>query len=230
MQIVINGTKYNVPISISDITLMDRVNFDLEHGKKLNEKLKKVFEVKDKNLQELDYAEYTMELACRSVSFFCKIPLHIVQNTDLDQVFAVYTTFLKLISEETNFSNPETEIQHEFEWKGEMWCIHPVDLKLGSKMVFGEFVDAKQIVHDMYELGEEKWLALVNLCCIYLRKKDEKYDKSFPDVDGPRYQLMKTLPLDKALNVGFFLIGIINSFRNSSHFSSQPTPNQVANQ
>lgn len=229
MKIKINGQLYTFPIGLHQVTLQQRVGYDKEHGQKLKEQLKKIIEIKNPVLQDMDFSAYQMDMACRTVSYFGRIPLATVQQTFMDDIFALYMTYLKLVTEETDFSKPEA-ILHEFEWKGDTWQIHPVQLEQNSRMNFDEFIDAKQIVQNLYELAEEKWEALLYLCCIFLRKKDEPYSKELAVENGPRFKLMLTLPLDKALNVGFFLSSLINTYLTTSPFSGHLQESQGESQ
>jgi len=58
----------------------------------------------------------------------------------------------------------------------------------------------------------------LNLSAIYLRKKGEEYDESFLYEGSDRLELMKQLPMDIALAVGFFLSSSMNLYIN--HFQS----------
>lgn len=76
-------------------------------------------------------------------------------------------------------------------------------------------------MQDLYELGEQKWEALLALSSIYFRKKNEAYSESLSNVEEERYKLLKTLPLEYALHVGFFLSASLFSYQMASLFSGQ---------
>lgn len=221
MQITIEGVMYDLPSSLMDITLQERIDYDATYGKALSERLTKIIDIKDDFLKGLELTDYTYQSACRTLAFFAKIPLEIIEQTDLNQVMIVYDKFLKFLSEDTDFLNKEFRIQHEFEWQGDTWVIAPPELNSNSAMDFGEFLDAKQAVKDLYELGQEKWNALLSLCCVYFRKKGEVYDAALNADDSPRRQLLKTLPLEYAMHVGFFLSASMTSWLQTFLSSNQ---------
>lgn len=205
MIITINGTDYQMPVSLMDVTLNDRVEYDNLYGKDLREKFIKLIENKDE--EGIEY--YYTEVACKSLSFFGKIPLEDVENTDINDVFVLYD-ITKQFSDEINF---EQEPIREIFWNNEMWYIAEPELNNNSEMKFGEFLDSKQSVQD---LEDQKWAALIPLCSIYLRKKDEKYSEKLLT---EREKLMKSLPLGYALQVGFFLKSLTSSSPSTSRYS-----------
>lgn len=227
MKITIEGVDYDLPTSLSDITLAQRVLYDQTYGKDLRDKLAKIIEMKDSMDRELEMGEYQCDLACKSISFFGNVPLHIIQNTALHDVLIIHGECLKAIAQEQSFSDEEFMIDHEIEWNGEVWIINPPELKHTSSTTFGEFLDSKQWVKNLFDLGNERWEALVMLCCIYLRKKGEVYNEILSEENGDRYKIMQTLPLNHALNVGFFLSGSMHTYMKTFHSSSQ-LENQVS--
>jgi hypothetical protein len=145
---------------------------------------------------------YRMELACKTLAFFGKIPLDIVENTSIMQMMTVYRHTMQGYSEDVDFGREE-KLQNVFDWQGDLWEIAPPVLDNNSDMTFGEFLNAKQVIKDLYELGNEKWSPLLGLCCVYFRKKGEAYNESLST--GERMELLKTLPFPYALQVAFFL-------------------------
>lgn len=205
MQITIDGTQYTLPTSLSDITLAARVEYDNTYGRDMRLRLDELVKMPEGYERELEVGEYQCDVACKSLSFFGNIPLDVVQNTMLNEVLAVYDACMKSISDEYNFDNEDFTITHEFDWNGDVWAIAPPELKSASAMTFGEFLDAKQWVKDLFEFSNQRWGSLVALCCIFFRKKGEAYTEALSDPEGERHKLMLTLPLDYALHVGFFL-------------------------
>lgn len=224
MQITIEDVQYNLPASLMDITLQQRIDFDKQYGKDIREKLKAITEAKESITREMDFTEYTLDLACKTLSFFGKIPLDIIQNTNITEVLEVYHRVMRAMTDEVNFNDPDFQLVTVFHWMNEEWVIHPPVLKNNSQMTYGEFIDSKQIVQDLYELGEQKWEALLALSSIYFRKKNEAYSESLSNVEEPRYNLLKSLPLEYALHVGFFLSASLLSFEMASLFSGRLKP------
>jgi hypothetical protein len=212
MRITINGRDYNLPASLSAVTLGQRIEFDKAHGKGLREQLKKIEEMKEGIVKEMEFTDYHFQLACKSLSFFAGIPLDVVYNTAIEDVFIMYHNTMKGYAEDVDFAAKEFDLKNEFQWNNETWVVAAPELKHDSKMTFGEFLDAKQWVKNLYELSQEKYEALLMLCCIYFRKKDEPYTKGLSIEEGDRYRLMKTLPLEFALHVGFFLNASMASY------------------
>ena len=226
MTISIENITYTLPASLMDVTLQQRIDFDKQYGKDLRSKLKAIAEAKDSIPREMDFTEYTLDLACKTLSFFGDIPLDVIQNTNILEVLEVYHRVMRAMTDETNFQDPDFKLVQEFVWMGEEWVIQPPELKNDSKMTFGEFIDSKQIVQDLYQLGEQKWESLLGLSSIYFRKKGEAYSESLSNVEGKRYQLLKTLPLEYALHVGFFLSASLVSYQMASLFSGLRKPSQ----
>lgn len=212
MQININGINYTLPSSLMAITLQQRIDFDNTYGKTIREKLLKIVDIDDPIVKENEFTGYHMELACKTLAFFANIPLQIVENTDIRQVLLVYHNTMKNFSEDVDFSNRDHQPEYQFTWNGEQWKIAEPELTNNSTMTFGEFITAKQVVQDLIEYGNEKYVALLKLCCVYCRKVGEAFNESFLDEQSERYNLMQTLPLQYALNVGFFLADSMNTW------------------
>lgn len=221
MQLTIEGTTYHLPTSLMQITLQERIEYDNIYGKALTERLGKIIDIKDDTLKEIEFTAYQMELACKTLSFFGKIPLDVAEKTDIRQVMTVYHNVMKGYSEDVDFSNKEEQLVNEFEWNGDTWTIAPPMLDNNSQMTFGEFVTAKQVIQDMVEVGKEKWAGLLGLACVYLRKKNEAFNEEMMDKEGERYELLKSLPLQYALHVGFFFLSSMNSWISTFLFSGK---------
>lgn len=226
MKVKINDQEYDLPASLAAVTLSQRIEFDKVYGKALREQLKKIIEMKDERLKEMEFTEYHCKVACQSISFFAGIPLETVYNTSIEDVLAIYYSTMKGYAEDIDFANKEFELKHEFAWKDAIWTIAPPELKTDSKMTFGEFITSKQVVQNMMDLGDEKWGALLPLCCIFFRKRDEPFNEEFTNEGSERYVLMKTLPLEFALHVAFFLKSC-QSFYLSISQSSKKVEDQV---
>lgn len=215
MRIKIDGKEYKIPGSLMDITLAERIEFDNLYGKALKKQLGIIADMPDDVNREIEFTDYHLQLATKTLSFFGKIPLEIVEQTQIDEVLTLYHHTLKGYSEDVDFTDKEFELQREFEWMDETWEIGSPMLKHDSTMTFAEFLDAKQSVKNLYELGEEKWSAMINLACVYFRKKGEDYKDDFIYEEGERYKLMKTLPLQYAIHIGFFLKGLMGLYLNT---------------
>jgi hypothetical protein len=221
MKLKIEGKEYDLPASLAYVTLQQRIDFDQQHGKALREQLKKTIDMKAGPLQEMEFTDYHYQLACKSLSFFAGIPLDIVHDTAIDEVLAVYHGTMKSYADDIDFQNKEFELHDHFDWNDQVWTIAPPELKPDSKMTFGEFITSKQVVQNMVELGDEKWGALLPLCCIFFRKKDEPFKEEFTTEGNERYELMKSLPLQYALHVAFFLSVSQRTWLTTSQYSGK---------
>lgn len=213
MTITIEGVNYKLPASLLEITLRQRIDYDKKYGKGLREKLKQIIEIKNEQEKELCFIEYKADVACKTISFFGDIPLETVQNTHINDVLIVYSEVMNSLSDETDFTS-EHELKREIFWNKDDWEITAPELAQESKMSFAEFIDAKQMVQNQIDLGDEKWGALLPLCCIYLRKKGEPYDKKLISEGGERMKLFETLPLAYALETGFFFANLTSTYIN----------------
>jgi hypothetical protein len=221
MKLKIEGKQYNLPASLAAVTLSQRIEFDRLYGKALREQLKKIFELKDELQKEMAFTDYHLDVACQSLSFFAGIPLDVMKNTAIEDMLAIYHATMKGYAEDMDFTNKEFELKNEFAWNDLIWTIAAPELKSDSKMTFGEFITSKQVVQNMMDLGDEKWGALLPLCCIFFRKKGEAFNEEFISEANERYELMKSLPLEFAIHVAFFLSASQLSWRNTSQFSGK---------
>lgn len=228
MRIKIEDKEYKIPGSLMDITLSERIEFDNLYGKALKKQLGIIADMTDGVDREIEFTDYHLQLACKTLSFFGKIPLEIVQNTQIEEVLTIYHHTMKGYSEDTDFTEKDFELQREFEWMDETWEIAPPMLKHDSVMTFGEFLDSKQAVQNLYEIGEEKWEAMLMLACVYFRKKGEPYNKDFANDQGERYKLMKTLPLAYGLHVCFFLLNCQRLYLRTFPFSGKLKDEEIS--
>jgi hypothetical protein len=221
MKIKINEQEYELPASLAAVTLQQRIDFEKQYGKELKKQLAKITDIKDERIKEIEFTDYHCKLACQSLSFFAGIPLDVVYNTAIEEVLALYHNTMAGYAEDYNFVSQEFELKNEFAWKDEIWVVAPPELKQDSKMTFNELITAKQAVQNMMQLGDEKWEALLPLCCIYFRRKDEAFSEEFIREESDRYKLMKSLPLEYALHVAFFLSGSLSTWLNTFPSFSQ---------
>lgn len=219
MRLKINDTWVVLPTSLREITLKQRIDFQREHGDLLDQMLNSINQIQDEDEREIELLEFSFEKMFRTISFYSGFSVEsLKQSMFVNELTDIYVaTLSSLFSDETFI---EENPQYEFMWNDEKWFLYTPELKNSSKMTFGEFIDAKQIVQDMVKLGKNRWECLLPLCCIYLRKEDEMYKEEFVYDDSERHKLMESVPLDIALHVGFFLSSSLNSFTKIFPFSS----------
>lgn len=207
MRVRINGQEAVIPTSLSEITLGQRIDFHEQHGSELNEMATSIIEMEDGYEKDLEKTEFQIEKMFRTFAFFAGTTVEALKESQfIDDIARIYHSSLAILFDDEQ----NIELQQEYIWKGETWELHPPKLAHGSKMKVGEFIDAKQMIKNMIDVGKGKWEYMLPLCAIYLRKKGEPYQKEFIFDGSDRMELMRELPLDIALAVGFFLSASTN--------------------
>jgi hypothetical protein len=175
MRVIINDKEVVFPSSLSDVTLGQRIDFYNEHGRLLDEMIDSIAKIEDTTDQEIELAEFAFEKMFRIFSFFAGTTVEAVKESEfIDQVAEIYYKSLAPLFE----PQTETQLRESFTWNGETWVISKPELIQGSKMSFGEFIDAKQAIQDMEERGAyEKLLKL----CVTLKPNEKRinHDESF---------------------------------------------------
>lgn len=225
MRLQLNDNWVEIPSSLEEITLKQRINYQIQVGNELDLMIKSILEMPDDEEKELEIVLFNFEKMIRTFAFFTDCTAEAIKESEfIDRIADIYYANLACIFEQES----KMELQELFEWNGEIWKIDNPFIKHGSGMRFGELIDAKQIVQDLVKLGKSQWEVMLPLCAIYLRKEDELYDKSFLYEDSDRLKLMETLPLNIAMQVGFFLSGSLNMFTKAFQFSTNLEQKQPA--
>ncbi len=225
MRIKVNNKEVVFPSSLSEITLHQRIDFHNKHGKVLEEILQSCLKIEDEYIRELELVQFQMEKMYCTFAYFAGTTVDAVKTTEhLGQVATIYNSCLAVLFDEEQ----KIEHQSEFIWRGEDWVISSPTLNQGSNMKFGEIIDAKQMVKDLIDLGRSNWEALQKLSAIFFRKKGEEYKEEFLYEDSERLKLMAELPMNIALQVGFFLSLLTNSLVNTSLYFKSHGQKEVA--
>lgn len=209
MKFNFQNKEYNFPASLSDISLGQRIEFNNLYGKEMMEKQNTI-----DSTDEVALVENHLEMACKSFSFFSGIALDEVFKIPMNQVLNVFENCLKSLLEQQE----EMELAVELFWNDAIWVLVQPELNYQSEMTFNEFLTSKQIVKSMVDMGNGQWEVLPYLCAIFLKKENEAFDESWLAQGNERIELMKSLPLDIALQVGFFLRSSMNLFLKTSPF------------
>ncbi len=222
MRILLNDKEVVFPSSLAEFTLGQRIDFHNRYGKDLEEMARSVDAMEDGPEKELERTHLFFERMIKTFAFFTGAEEEALKESEfIDDIYNIYqSNMLLLFTEEEDMV-----IQTEYIWNNEIWELHPPELKHGSKMTFGEFIDSKQLVKDMMEVGSGKWDYMLPLCAIYLRKKGEAYQKEFLYEGSDRMELMKQLPMSIALAVGFFLSGSVDIYLKTSQYSGNQKSN-----
>ena len=224
MRVVLNDKEFIFPSSLSEITIGQRINFYNEHGQLLDKMLTSILAMEDEIFRELELVEFQYEKMIRTFAFFANTtPEAIKASHFVDDIARIYHSCLAVLVEEEQAMEP----QQEFIWNKEEWELAPPVLNQASQMKFEELIDSKQMIKDMVEAGRGKWEYMVKLCAVYFRKKGERYKEEFLYEDSDRIKLMHELPMDFALQVGFFLSVSLNFWINTLMSSASPGPKEA---
>lgn len=208
MTVFVNDKEITFPSSLADITLGQRIDFHTKHEVHLNEMAKVINDIKDPEEKHVEFVNFIYERLIRSVAYFGDISLKALRSGEfMHTVNHIYEAALEPIL----FSIPEIEPLRSFMWNDEEWVLQDPELSQGSTITFGELIDGKQMIKDLSSVQAGHWECMLPICAIYLRKKGEKYSEQFLYEESDRLKLMRTLPMDIAVHVGFFLTSIINS-------------------
>lgn len=197
---------YSFPTSLSDITLGQRIDFNNQYGREIYEQRSQLMEMETETPEDEDskdtlITEHYLDSACKTFSFFSGIPLEDVYKIPINQIVNVYENCMKGLLEQQE----DIDLQLEFTWNDQLWLLGNAELNYESDINFNQFLTSKQIVKALFDLGQGQWEVLPKLCAIFLRRPDEEFDESWISETHERSQMMLDLPLDIALQVGFFL-------------------------
>lgn len=224
MRILVNDKEVVFPSSLSEYKLGQRIAFHKEHGDLLDKMLDSILAMEDEWLKELELVNFQLEKMYRTFAFFAGCTVEAAKEEKfINDVSNIYHSCLSILFEEEK----NMDLQRSFIWKDEEWEIAPPELKHGDKMKFGEFIDAKQTVKDMADLGMGKWESMLSVCAVYLRKKGEAYKQEFLYEGSERMEMMKDLPMNIAMQVGFFLNSILNFYLNTLQYSGSQEQKEV---
>lgn len=220
----LNNEPKIVPSSLHEMTLQQRIDWQQQYGNDLDEKARNIAEIKDELEKEIEIAEYQFEKMFTTMAFFLNCTVEAIKESKyIDEIASIYYSCLYQFFKEED----DLEPQYEFTWKDSLWVITHPELKNGDRMSFGEFIDSKQIVQNLLKLGKGKWECLIPLAAIFLRKQGEDYSEDFLNEDSERLKLMAELPMDMALQLGFFLTSSLNMFIQTSPSFSQQESKEV---
>jgi|GEM_PF-2120377 len=219
MRVWINEKEVVIPSSLSEITLGQRIAYQEQYGNELDKMAASIIGMEDGVEKELESMHFHFEKMFRTFAFFAGTTVEAIKESKfIDEVASIYHASLAVLFEEEQ----SLELKTEFVWRNEKWVLATPEIKNGSSMKFGEFIDAKQLIKDMIELGKGKWEYMLPICAIYLRRPGEEYNEEFLYEGSERLELMKSLPMDIVLQIGFFLSGTLNICINTLKYSGNP--------
>lgn len=218
MKFMYKDSEYDVPTSLSQIKLRQKIEFDNLYGERIEALKNEVFGDENKEVSDLDSMLLTFSVAAMNFSFFTGISLEEVeQNIAVDDVLNIYySCFYQLFQQEE-----ELELQPEYLWKDEFWKIGAPELTFESKITFNEFITSKQIVKQMSELASGHWESLPYLACVYLKREDESFEEKWLAPGSERMEMMLDLPMDIAVAVAFFLQSSMSMYLKTLAYSQE---------
>lgn len=223
MQVTINDTAYEVPFDTAQITLGQFIEYQVEYGKDLDKKLKEILDKKydqDADLQRTMELEDHLDLeALCWYSFWTKFDLIEAKNHPFITPLLEQYRVLRFLLKDENEIIPEYPA--EFEWKGEEWCISDFKINPANEMSFNEIITSKEVMRQVHAIGGSKWDAMIYLCAVYCRKKDEAFSDELIQEGSERMNELKSLPLRFALSVAFFLSVCVNTWLNTLVYSAK---------
>lgn len=234
MDLTVNDINYQVPFDLADIKLGDFIAYQEEYGSEIDQQLislqnKKYDGDKDEiELQKtLDFENHLDIEALAWFSFWTKHDLFEVKDQPfIAPVLEKYRLLRFLIKDQ--LEDDQIEFPVEIEWNNETWMIDDFKVNPASEMSFNEIVTSKETMRQLHAIGKGRWQALIYLCAIYFRKKDEPFIDQFTHEGGERMELLKSLPLMHAIKVAFFLTGCLSIWKKIFLFSTggeAETPN-----
>lgn len=219
MQIEINGAIRNVPTHVSEIPLGKFIEWQDQHGRRLDDELKEIMskEYADDFLREDAIDQHLDKEAIAWYSFFTGFDFsEVADSYNGAQVCDQYRVVRYLL----NASEKEAASDlGPFDWQGEKWEIQNYKVTPDSPMTFNEIITSKEVVRQLHKMGKGHWESLLYLSAIFFRKQGEAFNKNFLHADSERLKLMYELPLSYALAVSFFLANCVIIWKNTLAFS-----------
>lgn len=83
MVIDINDQQIDIPTSLLDITIQQRIDYAVQYGDELDKQLAVIQEMKDEQEKEIVLTTWWQDKIFKELSFFIGIPLQALENSDL---------------------------------------------------------------------------------------------------------------------------------------------------
>ena len=222
----INGEQVSIPSSLEQIPLGKFIEWYDLHGSELDKELQEMLSdaKTDPALKEIEVDQHLDKEAIFWMQFWSGYDFESLRD-DISIVPALDA--YRIIRHQLKSEEEQTQFPAEMEYAGETWELqnHKVDPE--SEMTAGEIITAKEVIRQLYKIGAGQYQSWLYLCCIFLRKKGEKFHDSMVFEGSPRMELMKNLPMNHALRVGFFLKNCVSTWANTSEYLPQPELQQT---
>lgn len=214
MDIQINGKTFEVPFSLSLISLRQCIEYYERYGKGLEEERIKL----EERIQALDEVDQIIELekfidkcALAWFSFWTGFDFFEEQNPKFtDAVKSQFRVLQELLhNEDEIFEN----IGKEISWHGQVWCVSDFKDCDYELMNFNQIKLFRRTLYHIELVRKNKWDAMIYLCALFFRKKNEAvedlliYSKDpdkildHPALDPERVELLKDLPMNIVMSI-----------------------------
>jgi hypothetical protein len=220
MDFKFKGKTYTLPVTLNQITVRQKIEFDRLYRDRINEMYQNVFKgVDGEDFEEMDEIEtslFKVNIAVFNISFFTGIPLEQVETEmDIDDIMMLYYACIHQLYEEQE----DIELQESYYFKDALWMIEPPYLNNESKTTFNQLITSKQVIKQMQELSLGKYEAVPYLAAIYLKQEDEEFSEDWLKEGSERLELMYELPMNIANAIAFFLQSSMHSYLKTLAFS-----------
>ncbi|GAB0154745.1 hypothetical protein CHRYSEOSP005_00050 [Chryseobacterium sp. Alg-005] len=224
------GKTYSLPVTMNQITVRQRIEFDAQYRDQIIQLQENVFRTDEEGneleVDEMDVSLLNVSVAAMNLSYFTGIPMNEIDSEmSVDDVMNLYFSCFHQLYEEQN----NIELREEYLFRDEFWKIEPPVLSHESKITFNELITSKQVIKQMQELSAGKWDAIPILAAIYLKKEGEVFNESWLTPGNERLEMMYDLPMDIALAIAFFLQSSMNMYlKTSASFQGEnPETDQI---
>lgn len=204
MQVTVNGELFNIPYSLADIPLQKHIEYYDKYGSDLDKQLEEIqgrtYGEEEELKKQIDLDNHIDNEALAWYSFWTNTD--ITAFNEINEVLSQYRILRYLLYEDMQ---KVYELPAEIDWNGETWAIQDYKINPASNTRAIEIFTAKEVLLQMHNLKLSRWHSLIYLCVVFFRKRDEEFTGEMVHEKSERIELMKTLPLQYALQVAFFL-------------------------
>lgn len=215
MDIKINGKTFEVPFSLSLITLSQCIEYYERFGENL-EKERMEIESKIQGFPEIDQLieleNFIDKTALAWYSFWTGFDLFDIENEKFTEPLKNQFRILQgLLHDEDDLIE---NFGKEIFWKDGIWCLSDFKECSFEEMNFNQIQLLRHIFYSIEKLKKNKWDAMIYLCAIFFRKKNEPVENVLiyspyypggcvdrPTIDPARVEIMKELPMNYVMSI-----------------------------
>lgn len=227
MRFEINGKEVSIPSSLEQIPLGKFIEWYDLHGSELDKELQELLSdtKTDPVLKEIEVDQHMDKEGILWMQFWSGYDFESLRD---EIIIVPALDAYRIIRFQLKSEEEQTQFPAAMDYAGETWELQNYKVDPESDMTTGEIVTAKEVIRQLAKMGASQFQSWLYLCCIFLRKKDEKFHDSMVFEGSARMELMKKLPMNHALRVGFFLKNCVGTWASTSEYlpqqEPQPTP------